>query len=107
MEVQGGELAKVGVRHVHIEGLGLVNVGPSVCCHIHQDSLLDLPHCLVQPLQALRQLQILPATKHCWKQERNCSVAYDCLNKEVSAVSFVQVKVYRSKKLRERVMTIL
>ena len=56
IEVQGGELAKVGVRHVHIEGLRLIDVGASVCGHVHKNPLLDLPYRLVQPLEALRHV---------------------------------------------------
>lgn len=59
VEVQRSQLAKVDIRHVHIEGLRLVNVSTPVCGHVHQYSLLDLPHCLVQSFEVLRQLQIL------------------------------------------------
>lgn len=36
VEVQRGQLAKVGVAHVHVEGLALINVGAAVCTTRHQ-----------------------------------------------------------------------
>lgn len=59
IEVEGCELAKVGVRHVHIEGLALINEGSTVSCHVHQDTLLDLPHSLIQRLQIVWNVKIL------------------------------------------------
>ena len=88
--MQGGELAKVGVAHVHIEGLALVNeraavcrpglgaagsAGPArgrarpcpwerprpahTCRHVHQHTLLDLPHRLVKLLEVVGDVQVL------------------------------------------------
>ena len=37
IEVQRGQLAKVDVGHVHVEGLRLVDEGAPVCRHVHQD----------------------------------------------------------------------
>ena len=37
VEVQRGQLAKVDVGHVHVEGLRLVDEGAPVRRHVHQD----------------------------------------------------------------------
>lgn len=60
MEVQGGELPKVGIGHVHVEALRLVDEGPPVRRHVHQLALLDLPHRLVKRLELFRDVQVLP-----------------------------------------------
>ena len=88
IEVQRGELAEVGVRHVHIERLRLVDERPAVGGHVHQGALLDLPHRLVQRLQALRDVQRLRHPPHAsacvWlpqqgtgasSQQRSCGTA--------------------------------
>lgn len=59
VEVQRRELAEVGVAHVHIERLALVDVGAAVRRHVNQHALLDLPNSLVQLLQVLRDVQVL------------------------------------------------
>ena len=56
IEVQGCELPKVGIAHVHVERLALVNIGPAVGRHVHQHPLFNLPHCLVQRLQTVRNV---------------------------------------------------
>ncbi len=61
IEVQGSELAKVGIWHEHVEALALVNVSAAVSCHVNQRSLLDLPHCTVQGLEVLGNVQLLHA----------------------------------------------
>ena len=59
VEVQRCELAEVDVAHVHVERLALVDECATVCSHVHQDALFDLPHCLVQRLQLDGDVQIL------------------------------------------------
>jgi len=61
VEVQGSELAKVGVRHEHVEALALINVCTAVGSHVHQGALLDLPHRLVQALELIWNVQFLHA----------------------------------------------
>ena len=56
MEVQGCQLAKVGIRHVHIEGLGLVNEGSPISSHFYEGTLAQLPHCLIQCFEAIRNV---------------------------------------------------
>lgn len=62
MEVQGSEFAKVGVRHVNVEALRLVDESAPICCHVDQLALLYLPHRLVQSLQVLGNIQLLQLT---------------------------------------------
>lgn len=62
VEVEGGQLAKIAIRHVHIEALRLVDEGSPVCCHVYKLALLDLPHSLVQRLEAVWNVQILHVT---------------------------------------------
>ena len=52
--MHAGQLAKVGLCNVDIKRLALVNEGSSVCHHVDQSTLGDLPHRLVQLLQVLR-----------------------------------------------------
>lgn len=51
MKMQGGQLAKVAVRHMHIKALRLVDESSPVCSHVNQLPLLNLPHSLVQSLE--------------------------------------------------------
>jgi hypothetical protein len=64
VEVQGRELAKVGVAHVDVEGLGLVDEGTAVCRHVHQHALLDLPDGLVQVLEVVGDVQVLEESRN-------------------------------------------
>eukprot|EP00983_Pelagomonas_calceolata_P106986 1159294-Pelagomonas_calceolata.AAC.3 len=79
VEVQGGELAKVGVRHEHIEALALVDVGTTVRSHVHQGALLDLPHSLVQSLQVVWNVQVLDAAIGCHLRRGMVHMAYKCM----------------------------
>lgn len=54
VEVHACQLAEVGLGNVDVEGLALVNIGPSVSCHVNESTLGELPHSLVQSLQLLR-----------------------------------------------------
>lgn len=59
MEVQRCQLAKIWLRHVHIERLGLVNEGASVGSHFYQGTLAQLPYCFVQCLELIRNVKPL------------------------------------------------
>lgn len=59
IEVKGSQLAKVGIRHVHIEGLWLIYESSTISSHIHQCALLQLPDRLVQGLQVIGNIQPL------------------------------------------------
>mmetsp|Transcript_1161 Transcript_1161/g.4600 ORF Transcript_1161/g.4600 Transcript_1161/m.4600 type:complete len:635 (-) Transcript_1161:687-2591(-) len=59
VEVQRGELTRVGIGHVHVERLRLVDERAAVGGHVHQHALLDLPHRLVNRLEVLGQVQAL------------------------------------------------
>lgn len=54
VEVHAGQFAKVRLSNVYVEGLALVDKCPTVCCHVDQCTLGDLPNCLVQLLQVIR-----------------------------------------------------
>ena len=54
IEVHAGQLAKVGLGDVDVKGLALVNEGTSVCHHVYECPLGELPHCLIQTLHLLR-----------------------------------------------------
>lgn len=56
VEVHTGQLAKIDISHVYIEGLALVDIGTSVGSHVNKHSLRDLPHCPVKLLQVIRNL---------------------------------------------------
>mmetsp|Transcript_5149 Transcript_5149/g.9357 ORF Transcript_5149/g.9357 Transcript_5149/m.9357 type:complete len:221 (+) Transcript_5149:217-879(+) len=51
VEVEGGELGKGGLHHVHVERLALINEGATLGRHVHQAPLPNLPHRLVDRLQ--------------------------------------------------------
>ena len=51
MEVQGCQLSKIWIRHVHIERLGLVDESASIRSHLHEGALPQLPHCFIKCLQ--------------------------------------------------------
>mmetsp|Transcript_1236 Transcript_1236/g.5472 ORF Transcript_1236/g.5472 Transcript_1236/m.5472 type:complete len:326 (+) Transcript_1236:605-1582(+) len=53
------ELSAVGVGHVDVEGLGLVDERAAVGGHVHQHALLDLPHRLVDLLEVIREVKLL------------------------------------------------
>jgi len=63
VEVKAGELPEVNVRHVDVERLALVDEGAPVGGHVHQHTLLDLPHRLVQRLQVVRDVQVLDSNQ--------------------------------------------
>lgn len=71
VEVERREFAKVGIRHVHIEGLGLIYEGAAIGCHVNQRALLELPHRLVQCLQVIWDVQALAtignSVQHTWQ----------------------------------------
>ena len=53
IEVHAAQFAVVWLGNVNVEGLTLVDVGATICCHL-QDSLLgDLPDGFVQLLQVV------------------------------------------------------
>lgn len=57
IEVHAGELAIVGLSNVDVQGLALVDEGPSVCRHLQDGFLRDLPNSLVELLQVIRDLR--------------------------------------------------
>jgi hypothetical protein len=73
MEVQRCQLAKIWLRHVHIERLGLVNEGASVGSHLYQGTLAQLPYCLVQCLELIRYVKPLNVA---WYIEAECTEGY-------------------------------
>jgi len=56
------------VKHVakapspELQGLGLIDVGPPICCHVQDDLLLDLPDRLIE---FLRPWERIPMGKDC------------------------------------------
>merc|ERR1712087_1015524 len=61
MEMHRRQLGCRRVDHVHVQGLGLIDVGTSICCHVENCALLDLPHRLVQLFYRLWEVQTLYA----------------------------------------------
>lgn len=53
IEVHAGQFAIVGFSYVDVEGLALVNIGSSICSHLYDSLLRDLPHRLIQLLQVI------------------------------------------------------
>mmetsp|Transcript_8651 Transcript_8651/g.23493 ORF Transcript_8651/g.23493 Transcript_8651/m.23493 type:complete len:441 (+) Transcript_8651:1767-3089(+) len=58
VEVERRQLAKVGIRHVDVERLGLVDVRAPVGSHVDQDALFDLPDSLVDGLEVVWDFQL-------------------------------------------------
>ena len=54
VEVHACEFRVVRFSNVHIQALTLVDVHRSVGCHVYNNLLRNLPHCLVQLLQVVR-----------------------------------------------------
>lgn len=59
IEVHAGEFAIVGFCNVNVERLALINESSSVCCHLEDSFLGDLPHCLIELLQVIRNLRYI------------------------------------------------
>lgn len=59
IEVHAGQFAIVGFRDVDVERLALVDESSSVCCHLEDSFLGDLPHCLIKLLQVSRNLRYI------------------------------------------------
>ena len=57
--MQRRQLTAVGVGHVHVERLRLVDEGAAVGGHVHEDALLDLPDRLVDLLEVVGDVQRL------------------------------------------------
>lgn len=77
VEVHAGEFAVVGLCDVDVERLALIDESSSVCCHLEDSFLGDLPHCLIELLQVVRNLRyILKQPGRVFQ----CSVTSDCPN---------------------------
>lgn len=77
IEMHAGQLAVVGFCNVNVERLALINESSSVCCHLEDSFLGDLPHRLIELLQVIRNLRyILKETGRVFQ----CSVTSDCPN---------------------------
>merc|ERR1712113_352764 len=61
VEVHGRKLGSARVDHVDVQRLGLVDVGTPVRGHVQDNSLLDLPDCLVQLPQIGGEIEVLDA----------------------------------------------
>ena len=59
-----GQLAVVRLCNVYIEGLTLVDVWTAVSSHLKDDLLRDLPHCLVEGFQVIRDAVNVLTTRH-------------------------------------------
>ncbi len=59
MEVEGCQLPKIRIRHVHIEGLRLVDESAPICSHFHKRTLPQLPHCFIKLLQLVGDVKPL------------------------------------------------
>mmetsp|Transcript_75413 Transcript_75413/g.119622 ORF Transcript_75413/g.119622 Transcript_75413/m.119622 type:complete len:251 (+) Transcript_75413:328-1080(+) len=62
MKVHGSDLGRCGINHVDVQGLGLVDVRPTIRRHVQDDLLLDLPDGLIEFLHVFWQLQLLHAS---------------------------------------------
>mmetsp|Transcript_24091 Transcript_24091/g.50016 ORF Transcript_24091/g.50016 Transcript_24091/m.50016 type:complete len:412 (+) Transcript_24091:68-1303(+) len=59
MKMHGSDFGRCGINHVDVQGLGLIDVGPPICCHVQDDLLLDLPDRLIEFLHVFWQIQLL------------------------------------------------
>ena len=59
MEVEGCQLPKIWIRHVHIEGLRLIDKCAPICSHFHKCTLPELPYCFIELLQLVGNIEPL------------------------------------------------
>jgi len=57
VKVHGSQFPKVGFSNVNVEGLGLINEGSTISCHVNHIPLRNLPDRLVQLLDVIRDFR--------------------------------------------------